>query len=239
MIEPNANTDLPLNEFCSQISSIAGQAIDPNDPRTLVGVIQRFRPDPEPLRPAFANVPAGGSIFERLQKVFETAENPRRSDGMKDAFFIVRRPRVSDAEILQQHGETFLESLLQLAKEQNKSELCEQFATFPRIRLLEGAAPKHPKLDHEKSQLLKVFSEFAPRVTEDLIAQHGMASYVQRAFYFLACDAFLRDYLLWPWINNRSALVEPFESYFQLWQHGVKYRIFGNQQVDLYVPRDV
>jgi hypothetical protein len=46
----------------------------------------------------------------------------------------------------------------------------------------------------------------------------------------------LRDYLMWPFYGAASALDDPFAPYFELWRHGVKYRIFGETQVDLYLP---
>ena len=63
------------------------------------------------------------------------------------------------------------------------------------------------------------------------------AEVLRPAYYFTACDTMLRDYLMWPLYAQASGLEDPLESYFELWRHGVKYRIFGETQVDLYLPR--
>ena len=63
------------------------------------------------------------------------------------------------------------------------------------------------------------------------------AALLRPAFYFTACDSMLRDYLMWPIYAESAGLPDPLEPYFHLWRHGVKYRIFGESQVDLYLPR--
>ena len=49
----------------------------------------------------------------------------------------------------------------------------------------------------------------------------------------------LRDYLMWPFYREKTNLEDPFEPYFQLWKCGVKYRIFEETQIDLYLPRQL
>ena len=71
----------------------------------------------------------------------------------------------------------------------------------------------------------------------DQIDADPVAETLRPAYYFTACDAMLRDYLMWPLYARTTGLNDPFDSYFQLWKHGVKYRIFGEGQIDLYLPR--
>jgi hypothetical protein len=47
----------------------------------------------------------------------------------------------------------------------------------------------------------------------------------------------LRDYLMWPLYAEATGIADPLRAYFELWRQGVQYRIFGESQVDLYLPR--
>ncbi len=64
-----------------------------------------------------------------------------------------------------------------------------------------------------------------------------LAPILRPAYYFTACDSMLRDYLMWPFYADATGLQDPLASYFELWKHGVKYRIFLESQVDIYLPR--
>ena len=89
----------------------------------MVGLIQQFRPDPGPLEPVFSETEECREVYSRLQSVFRAAGNPRRSNGMKDAFFIVRDPEPVTEEVLQNAGADFLDQLSALANEQSSFEL--------------------------------------------------------------------------------------------------------------------
>ena len=101
---------------------------------------------------------------------------------------------------------------------------------------MEGLPPKHPKDAAEKSKLLRTLQEGATALV-DRIDAGPYAPILRPAYYFTACDTMLRDYLMWPLYAAASGLEDPFKSYFELWRHGVKYRIFGETQVDFYLPR--
>lgn len=189
------------------------------------------------MQPIFCQVDNGEEVYERLAKVYEICGHPRRPDGMKDAFFIVRDPDAVAAEVVQSVGQEFFKGLGLLAFELNHDELASCLHPLPEIRLVEGAVPKHPKAEEEKSNLLKQVTKTGPAVTDGLREKMEIANYLSRAIYFIACDAFLRDFILWPWMAEHSNVEDPFESYFQFWKHGVKFRIFGEKQIDLYLPR--
>ncbi len=113
---------------------------------------------------------------------------------------------------------------------------------MPAIRVLEGLPPKHPKAEAEKSPLLKSLQNQASTLLERIAADDSAAA-LRPAYYFVACDPMLRDYLMWPLYReplhdlSQQPIADPFQPYFRLWTHGVKYRIFGDKQVDLYLPR--
>lgn len=226
-----------LPEFCNQIAALNIQDVQPEEPRSLVGMFQKLRPDPAVLEPIFDQVVNGDEVYERLVKVYEICGHPRRPDGMKDAFFIVRDPDAVAPEVVQSLGQEFFKGLGLLAFELNHDELATCLQPIPEIRLVEGAVPKHPKSEEEKSNLLKQVTKAGPAVTDELRGKMEIANFLSRATYFIACDAFLRDFILWPWMAEHSNVEDPFESYFQFWKHGVKFRIFGEKQIDLYLPR--
>lgn len=218
------------------ISELSGQPVSPRDPATLVGVFQILRPDVEPLRQLFLGLDRGLLVYERLAKVYQIAGDSRRPDGMKDAFFLVRQPPRLDPTMLREAASGFFRSLANLAFEQSQQELSDQLTPTPELRILEGKAPKHPRLESEKSPLMVAVIQQSPQLTEALIQRSPLASFLARAFYFLACDAFLRDYLLWPLLEQESNLDDPFADYFFLWKHGVKIRVFSEKRIDLYIP---
>ena len=74
------------------MSRLVDQQLDPGDPETLVGAFQKLRPDCQELEPLFELLPGGAPVFERLEMIYRVAGEPRRPDGMKDAFFVVRNP---------------------------------------------------------------------------------------------------------------------------------------------------
>lgn len=228
---------LNLESFCRNLSDLVGQPVVDSDPQTLVGVLQKFRPDASELESLFDFSDAGRAVFSRLTNIFEVAGNARRPDGMLDAFFIVRSPKPYDGSHIQESGERFFVSLANLAFEQGKDQLANCLSPLPALRLVEGDPPKHPKSEAEQSNLMQAVTKAGKTVTKELIESSEAARFLQTAFYFVACDAFLRDYLLWPLVAEKSAVKDPFDDYFQLWRHGVKFRIFGESQIDFYLPR--
>jgi len=149
------NNLIDLAHFSRLISVASGHAVDPDDSETLVGAFQKFRPSGKSLEKVFERAPCGEAIMERLLKVYETTGEARRSDGMSDAFFIVRNPAKIDPSEALTIAKDFFGQLHQLALENNVAELNSVLNPLPTIRIIEGKAPKHPKADLEKSALLQ------------------------------------------------------------------------------------
>ena len=215
---------------------------DEMSPDSLIGFFQTFRPDGEALAGLFDHLDVGDELHDRLQQLFFVAGDDRRPDGNRDAYFVVRRPPVLDADAARELAGTWLTRLASLAEISGSHELTAMLNPLPAIRVLEGIAPKHPKLDSEKSQLLQLLQSDAPKLLQS-VADSETAANLRPAYYFVACDAMLRDYLMWPLYqrtladNYDTRIEDPFQPYFRLWAHGVKYRIFGDRQIDLYLPR--
>ncbi|MEM7559175.1 MAG: hypothetical protein AAF394_08625, partial [Planctomycetota bacterium] len=112
---------------------------------------------------------------------------------------------------------------------------------LPEIRILEGKPPKHPKNPNEKSALLNLFESKLPSQIDARFAHGSLGHELSEALYFVACDRWLRDFLRWPLLKPAESGLQSsdsrcVDSYFQIWRHGVKFRIFSNTRIDFYLP---
>lgn len=207
-----------------------------NDADSLIGFFQTFRPDGLALNGLYEDLECGEGLHQRLEKLFVAAGNDRRPQGGRDAYFVIRNPSPLDPDVARQLGTDWLSGLRQVAECLGDASLTALLDPLPSIRVLEGIPPKHPKEEHEKSQLLIGIREESASLVDQIDAG-PFAPLLRPAYYFTACDAMLRDYLMWPFYGKATGLDDPLAPYFDLWRHGVKYRIFGETQVDLYLPR--
>lgn len=206
------------------------------DAESLIGFFQTFRPDGLEIADLYSELDVGDALHQRLDLLYAACGDGRRPDGGRDAYFVVRTPPPLDPDLAAQLGRSWIGGLRELAFSLGDSLVADILEPTPTIRVLEGIPPKHPKLQSERSQLLCAILEESPRLVERIDA--GPYPEVLRpAYYFTACDSMLRDYLMWPLYADACGLEDPLRPYFELWRHGVKYRIFGETQVDLYLPR--
>ncbi len=212
----------------------AGQS----DADSLIGFFQLFRPDGRALTGLFDNFDEGEELEARLQQLYEVAGDDRRPSGGRDAYFIVRSPAAISPEQAEHDASVWLQGLGSLAAAVGHHDLAERLSPLPEIRILEGIPPKPPKHAHEKSGLHQAVAEQGPQLTSRLAAVDPHAELLKPAYYFTACDPMLRDYLLWPFFAAETRLNDPMRGYFQLWSHGAKYRIFSEERVDIYLPRN-
>lgn len=227
--------DLVQQSGCT-VDDTCAPAPEASDAESLIGLFQMFRPFGENLGGLFDSLPRGDQLTDRLQRVYDCAGEDRRPQGGRDAYFIVRSPQPLAVELAEHHGVTWLDGLKQIAEAAGDCRVAEQLATPPKVRILEGIPPKHPKQPEERSPLLNLLNECAD-VTSKIADVDAHATLLRPAYYFMACDAMLRDYLMWPFYAVQTGLADPLRSYFALWSHGVKYRIFQEDQIDLYLPR--
>ncbi|QDT03162.1 hypothetical protein K227x_15440 [Rubripirellula lacrimiformis] len=214
---------------------------NPDDPDSLIGFFQTFRPDGKSLGPLlhdldFGDPQIGPALAGRISELFQLAGDDRRPQGGRDAYFVVRNPQPLDPELASQWATQWLTNVRDLAISVGDSEVAMALDPLPSIRVLIGTPPKHPKDAAEKSNLLTMIQQNVAGLVEQLDAG-PLPTTLRPAYYFIACDALLRDYLMWPFYEKASGHPDPFQPYFGLWQHGVKFRIFGDDQVDLYLPR--
>lgn len=234
------NTDALLQRFHDRANLRPEQ---PTDPDSLIGFFQNFRPDGKALVDLFDDLELGGSevgasLADRLESLYQVAGDDRRPQGGRDAYFVVRGPKPIDPDVAGDLATQWLVGIRDLAIAVGDEEAVAVLDPAPTVRVLEGSPPKHPKADDEKSGLLRVMQQNVPSLVERLDV--GPSARVLRpAYYFIACDAMLRDYLMWPLYAKAAGHADPMRPYFRLWSHGVKYRIFGESELDLYLPRTV
>ncbi len=210
---------------------------------SLIGLFQAFRPNGLPALDSLGGISGGEEFARRVQSVFDAVSASRRDDSMKDAYFIVRSPPHGAAEHLAQQAGRFVASGIQLARLAGVTGA--ELADLPELRLLEGKPPKHPKDDREKADLLFLFQERLPQLLSTLFRESRepaakLAVELEESLYFIACDSWLRDYLRLPLLDDmpqRTIADHTASAYFELWRHGIKFRIFSEQRIDFYMPR--
>lgn len=219
----------------SQDAGLAADEVLNED--TFIAYFQTFRPHGEGLAGLFDALDCGSELHDRLQTLFAVAGDDRRPSGGRDAYFLVRRPLVSPPEKIENAGEAWIEQIRGLAESLGHGESAEQLAQVERVRVLEGIPPKHPKEKIERTGLLNLLSQEIPSWVSRETPHDPFLAILRSPFYFINCDAMLRDYLMWPLVRDRMRAEDPFEPYFFLWRHGVKWRVFQETQIDLYIPR--
>ncbi|SMP53044.1 hypothetical protein SAMN06265222_10443 [Neorhodopirellula lusitana] len=224
-----------LRQMCDAVGMTPERATEED---AFVGFFQSFRPDGNGISGLFDGHPASDEMQERLTDLFEAAGEDRRPQGGKDAYFVVRQPAEISPELVRLAGQQWLSGLARLAEDLGMADAAQKLKAVETVRVLEGIPPKHPKLDHEKTNLLRLLKDEAPGWIEAAAPDHAISHSLRPAYYFINCDPMLRDYLMWPMMRDSIATdFEPFEPYFQLWRHGVKWRAYQEQQIDLYMPR--
>ncbi len=229
--------------FLSQLTTAAGVQTSVDDPQSesLIGIFQSFRPDGLPDEVDVSEIPGGEEFRERLSAVYASVSTSRRSDSMQDAYFIVRNPPMLESEAAKRLGQEFVEGLSEICNRLKVGGDSEILKAPPSVRILEGKAPKHPRSREEHCELLRLLNETIPESIDGLFVEGTLGARLSEALYFIACDRLLRDYLRWPLLKSQSDAVQgatdALAPYFNLWRHGIKYRVFNNDQIDLYLPR--
>ncbi|MEM6363506.1 MAG: apolipoprotein acyltransferase [Planctomycetota bacterium] len=235
------NTPPPSDPLQRRILSQMGEAVGLAEEKVygddaFLGFFQSFRPDGHGLASVFDGLDASDALQERINLLFEVAGDDRRPTGGRDAYFVVRRPRRIDPDQIQAAGDDWVRRLILLASETQHDQLVKQLDGIKRVRLLEGSAPKNPRAEIDKTELLRAFQRSIPQLVSHPEAP-SVAESLRTPYYYITCDSHLRDYLMWPLFAPYFQTEDPFAPYFDLWRHSVKFRIYRDDQIDLYMPR--
>jgi len=224
-----------LRDRCRDLARMDHDAVV--DANSMIGFFQRFRPDGKGLVGLYDNLPNGAEYHRRLDQLYEACGDGRRSAAGRDAYFVVRQPPPISPDAAESYATAWLESLQRIAARLANDELSEQLDPLPQVRVLIGTPPKQPKADLASFPLLSAIKVDAAAITAGLASGCQVVSLLREAYYFTACDAMLRDYLLWPAYAEHLGEPDAMSGYFELWRHGVKLRVFHDDKIDLYLPR--
>ena len=223
-----------LRDRCRELARMDNNTVVDAD--TMIGFFQKFRPDGLGIVGLYDDLPHGAEYHRRLGQLYKACGDGRRSDGGRDAYFVVRQPPPISPDVAELHGNAWLGSLWRIAVYVGDQELSKQLDPVPQVRVLIGTPPKQLKADLDTFPLLHAIKVHASSITEGLASNCQVVSLLRQAYYFTACDAMLRDYLLWPAYAELLGEPDPMATYFELWRHGVKLRVFHDDKIDLYLP---
>lgn len=196
---------------------------------SLVGFFQKFRPHGKGLAEALEGVVGADEILPRLLEIYQaTAEGCQEGD----AYFVVRKPKPLSKEQARQMANSHLQKMEKVAKEVGNSELVQLLEPPPRIEVVSGKTPWPPGQDDPETLIYEARTDFTLSLTP--LESHILL--LDDAIYNIACDCFLRDYVLWPLYSRSTVIADPFEPYFKLWKHGAGIRFQGDDLVKAYVP---
>jgi hypothetical protein len=188
-----------------------------------------FRPNGKDLEKVFAEVVGGDEILQRLLKVY----------GLKDTsspwgYFIVRQPSSATPERLVDLTTQHLEKVRQIAHsylsesdQKKKIDERDKATAAELIGLLEGdlqikvkRQPRPVRLQPDYDAPETIIYDMLSDWFNDLVPTESDALLMDEAFYSIACDYKIADYLMWPLYRDSTNIEEPFAPYFELWTHG-------------------
>lgn len=178
----------------------------------LYGYFECFRPDGKGVEKVFAGIVGGDEIVERLRKVYECTKD---STG---AYFIVRRPAPASPERLVDLTTQHYIKVREIARGFDHARLASELEVLPEIEIKLEAIPERTRSDVNAPET-SVYD-----VTGDwfigLDPIQSDALLLHEAFYSIACDYKIAQFLMWPLYRHSTEIEEPFAPYFQLWTHG-------------------
>jgi hypothetical protein len=150
----------------------------------------------------------------------------------EDAYFVVKKPQPLSRERAAHLVTRHLQQFADIARETGNGQLLRLLEPLPRVEVVPGKTPWPPGQDDPEVLIYEARTDFMT----SLSPLSSYALLLDEALYHLACDYFLRDYILWPLYRQASTLVEPFGSYFELWKHGAGMRFVTDKLVKVFVP---
>jgi len=182
----------------------------------LTGLFQRFRPNGEGVEAVLRGLVRGDEVLGRLLALYQATANSYRPS---DAYFVVRRERPMPASVAEIAREHFAAMAL-IARAMGEAEL---------EGVLRGVSPE--LIDEPTSTDEAMPDDDAPEVwLHDVVFDYmsGLSPVesdvflLDEAFYSVANDLYLKNFLMWPLYEGASETSDPFGPYFRLWSQGVR-----------------
>ena len=213
---------------------VGGTFANPWTPEHMAGFFQHFRPDGQQLKPLFDDIPAGIDVYNRLRQVYRATADGFQEARDLDTYFIIHTPQYAKHDKLTGYATAQLSNWRQIAAETNERELVELLTPIPQIRISSDEPPDpHPN----DTESLDVFiHDVQTDWHVELVPQCPQAFWMQEAFYYIACDDYLAQYIMWPWYMNSTPIKDPFKPYFNLWLYGAELHCESPDNITLYIP---
>jgi hypothetical protein len=217
-------------EILDRWKSIAGDASPaPWTTDNLIGFFQTLRPDGYKLAAALDGLAGAEAILERLLAIYRVTA---AGCELGDAYFIVRNPEPLSKLEAEQLSRSHLRNMADIARALDRSELLHLLEPLPRMQVSQGQTPWPPTQDSPEALIYEAEVDFIAGLTP-------LPSYIlllKEAMFYIACDSFLRDYILWPLYQKSTLVTDPFQPYFELWKHGSGIRFTGGRAGTVFVP---
>jgi hypothetical protein len=135
---------------------------------------------------------------------------------MNDAYFVVRSPQPWQPAEVEPLGHTFLDNLRRLARIIGDRELSGLLAATKRVRLgnIESGA-------YESDEHICVYETVGDWLIE-VTDYSDLLPALDEAYYSVACDSWLTDYLRWPYYESLCDR-DVFAPCFELWRRGLRF----------------
>ncbi len=205
------------------------EKIEFKDEDQFYGYFGCFRPEGKGVESVFAGVVGGDEVVQRLRKVY-AATNESYGSAM---YFVVRKPFPATHQEVEDLTRKHLERVRLIAEAFGNSELVKLSASDPVIEIKCEHRPNGPR-DYNSPETL-VYDV----VCDWFGGIHAVESEIlllREAFYSMACDYYIADYVMWPLYRHGTEVDEAFEPYFELWRRGAQ-PFFGKPGlITVYLP---
>lgn len=222
--------------FFNHCKALAGDTSDaPWTDCDLAGFFQSFRPNGQALEPLFRDIPGGDEIYSRLKQIYAATASSYQRGTETDAYFIVRKPQKIDIDMLSRSAAAQLTNWRRIAEQNQELELVDLLTPLPDINVSTDEPPPVDPNDNDSLDVL--IYEVQGDWHDSLSPLCSYAEWMREAFYHIACDYYLAQYVTWPWYQRSSSIDDPFKPHFQMWLRGAELRCQSPDEVTLFCQR--
>jgi len=195
----------------------------------MAGFFQAFRPLGVGLVDALQGVSLSGEIVPRLLEIYAATADGYRSD----AYFIVRRPPPLSNDRAAQLAVDHCRRMEAISRRVQFDKLAQLLQTYQCTELIVDNCPESA----EESTLEDLLDDAVTEFMFSMTPLDSQALLLSEAIYYIACDSYIRNHVLWPLYRHATAVCEPFEPYFDLWKYGAGVHFGSDKVLRVYVPR--
>lgn len=183
------------------------------------GLFQQFRPNGDGIEQAFAGIPDSDEYVERLLEIFQATDNETCAT---DAYFIVRFPLATSTDELHRLGREMIGGFRSLADRIGNAELSQYLGSVTGPEIVDPS--RMNRSNDDNLLVMEATGDFLNAIGD---SENPIVN-MSEAFYSVACDFFLKYYLMWPAYSKQIGIgCDVFRPYFELWRRGVELSFEG------------